>query len=118
MLLGPVFGALAAWSVAAVVAGGHVDLYGIPPAYLISLIVCAITCPVDGFLACVTPIWLRASLTAAVGAAVAVGVSFLLVALLGIKGLPLSLLIVLLIIGAVAAGMSSLFSHNYCSTRF
>jgi hypothetical protein len=36
--LGPVFGAFIAWSVVVVLAAGPVDLYGIPPAYLFSLI--------------------------------------------------------------------------------
>jgi hypothetical protein len=116
--LGPIFGSLAAWSVAVVMSGGPVDLYGIPPAYLVSLIVCAITGPVDGVLD-VTPIWVRAPLTAVVGAAVAVGVFLLLVVLLGIPGpMPPRLLSVILIVGAVATGMSSLFSHNYRAARF
>jgi len=108
--LGPVFCALITWSVVAVISGGHADLYGIPIVYLFSLIVCAITAPVDVLLSYVTPIQLRAPLTAMVGAAVAV----FLVAQLGNKGpLPLELLMMSLIVGATATGMSSLLSHNY-----
>jgi hypothetical protein len=119
VLLGPVIGAFASWSVVAITTGGPVDAYGIPPSYLFSRIVCAITGPVDGVLAYVTPIWLRAPLTAVVGAAVAVGVFLLLVVLLGIPGpMPPRLLSVILIVGAVATGMSSLFSHNYRAARF
>jgi len=114
--LGPVFCALITWSVVAVISGGHADLYGIPIVYLFSLIVCAITAPVDGLLSYVTPIELRVPLTAMVGAAVSVGVIFFLVAQLGNKGpLPLESLMMPLIVGAVATGMSSLLSHN-CRT--
>jgi hypothetical protein len=108
--LGPVFGALAAWLVVAVMTGGHVDLYGIPPAYLFSLIACAITCPIDGILDYFMPIWLRAPLIAVIGAVIPVGVFFLVAQ--GIKG-PWSLISLMMIVGAVATGMSSLLSHNY-----
>ena len=120
VLLGPVFGVLAPWSIAAVMSGGHVELEGIPPAYLISLIVCAITASVDGVLARVTPIRLRAPLTAAVGAAVTGSICLLLgVLLVGSKVLILwPLLILVSIVGAVATGMSSLLSHNYRAARF
>ncbi len=118
MLLGPVIGALASWSVVALTNGGHADVYGIPPSYLVTLMVCAVTGPVDGVLACVTPIWLRVPLTAIVGAAVAVGVFFFLAALLGFRGFwPPRLLSLLLIVGAIATGLSSLLSHNYRGAR-
>jgi hypothetical protein len=113
--LGPVFGAFIAWSVVVVLAAGPVDLYGIPPAYLFSLIVCAITGPFDGVLAHVMPIRLRAPLIAVVGAAVPTGVFFLVAQ--GIKG-PWSLIVLMMIVGAAAAGMSSLLSHDYRAARF
>ena len=116
--LGPVFSALITWSVVALISGGHADVYGIPIVYLFSLIVCAITAPVDGLLSYVTPIRLRAPLTAVVGAAVAVGVIFFLVAQLGNKGpLPLGLLMTSLIVGAAATSMSSLLSHNHSAAQ-
>jgi hypothetical protein len=108
--LGPVFGAFAAWLVVAVMVGGHVDLYGIPPAYLFSMIACAITCPIDGILDYFMPIWLRAPLIAVIGALVPVGVFFLLTQ--EIKG-PGLLVGLITIVGAVATGMSSLLSHDY-----
>jgi hypothetical protein len=113
--LGLVFGAFVAWSVVVVLAAGPVDLYGIPPAYLFCLIVCAITGPFDGVLAHVMPIRLRAPLIAVVGAAVPTGVFFLVAQ--GIKG-PWSLIMLMMIVGAAAAGMSSLLSHNYRAARF
>jgi hypothetical protein len=114
--LGPLFGAFTAWSVVFVMSGGLVDAYGIPLSYLFSLVVCAITGPTDGALAHVTPIRLRAPLVAVVGAAVAVGVISLLFVLLGSQGnepFPLGRLTFALIVGAVAAGVSSLLSHDY-----
>jgi hypothetical protein len=119
VLLGPLIGALAQWSIAAVLSGGPAELYVIPPAYLLSLVVCAITASLDGILASDTPVRLRASLTAAIGAAVAVGIVLLLgVLLMGGKVWMLwPLLIMASIVGAAAAGMSSLLSHNYCGAR-
>ena len=112
--LGPVFGALAAWSVVAVISGGHVDVYGIPPAYLFSLIACAITRPIDGILDYFMPIWLRAPLIAVIGAVIPVGAFFLVTQ--GIKG-PGLLVSLIMIVGAVATGMSSLLSHDYCAAE-
>ncbi len=112
---GPVFTAFTTWSVAAVMNGGNVDLYGIPMVYLFSLIVCLITAPVDGVLSYVMPIWLRAPLVAVVGAVVIVGVIFLLIVQSGIKSngsVSLGTLILPLMVGAVAAGVSSLLSHD------
>jgi hypothetical protein len=108
--LGPVFTTFAVWSVAAVMSGAHVDLYVIPPVYVVSLIACAITCPIDGVLDYFMPIWLRAPLIAVIGAVVPVGVFFLVTQ--GIKG-PGSLVSLTMIVGAVATGMSSLLSHDY-----
>jgi hypothetical protein len=120
VLLGPVLGPLAIWSAATVMTGQHVELDGIPAAWVISVIACVITRPVDGVLARDTPIWLTAPLTAAVGAVVAVGIFLLLGALLfGSKVLsgPWPLLILVAIVGAAATGISSLLSHNYCGGR-
>lgn len=120
VLLGPLIGALAQWSIAAVLSGGPAELYVIPPAYLLSLAVCAITAPLDGILARNTPIRLRAPLTAFIGAAVAVGIFLVLGALLsGVKVWVLwPLLILVTIIGAAATGSSSLLSHNFRGARF
>jgi len=120
VLLGPVFGVLAAFSVAAVmIAGYHVDAYIVPIAFFFSLIICAITGPVDGVLAYIAPISLRAPLTTVVGAAVAVGLSLFLWAQLGNRMVPPSLYsqIPIAIIGALCTGVCSLLSHNRRSHR-
>jgi hypothetical protein len=110
VLLGPIFGALAAFSVASVMNGARVDPYGIPIAFFFCLILCAIAAPVDGVLAYVVPISLRAPLTAIVGAAVLVGICFYLWTSVGNKMVLLSL-----IVGAITTGTCSLLSHNYRS---
>lgn len=115
VLLGPVFGVVAAYSVVAVMISGYrVDTYGIPIAFFFSLIICAITGPVDGVLAYIAPISLRAPLTTIVGAAVAVGLSLFLWAQLGNKTVAPSLYsqIPIAVIGALCTGVCSLLSHN------
>ncbi|NOJ42486.1 hypothetical protein [Bradyrhizobium australiense] len=115
MLLGPVLGVLAALSVVTVMIGGyHVDSYGIPIAFFFSLIVCAITAPVDGVLAYAVPISMRAPLTMIVGAAVAVGLCLFLGILLGSKMMPpLHMLIPIAVIGALNTGTCSLLAYYY-----
>jgi hypothetical protein len=57
VLLGPVFGVLAAFSVVTVmIRGYHVDAYIVPIAFFFSLIICAITGPVDGVLVYLVPV--------------------------------------------------------------
>jgi hypothetical protein len=113
VLLGPVFGVIAAWSMITVLMGGPIDPYGIPIAFFFSLIVCAITGPVDGVLAYVVPISLRVPLTAIAGAAVAVGVYlYLYGAPLGSKLAPsLHRLIAFALFGALNTGACSLLSY-------
>jgi hypothetical protein len=105
VLLGPVFGLLVAFSLKAVADGGYpTDVgIGIVIVFFFSLIVCPIAGTVDGVLAYVMPISLRAPLTAIVGAAVAVGLSLLL----GFRYIPIA------IVGALTTGACSLLSHNY-----
>ena len=120
VLLGPVFGVLAAFSVVAVLNGGYLgDLYGIPIAFFFSLIICAVTGPVDGVLAYIVPISMRAPLTTIVGAAVAVGLSLFLWAQLGNKMVPpsLSSQIPIAVIGALCTGACSLLSHSRRSRK-
>jgi hypothetical protein len=111
VLLGPVLGILVAFYLAG---EGHRDLYGVPIAYFFSLVVCAITGPVDGVLAYVAPIWLRAPLTAIAGAAAAVGLCFFLEILLGSKVTPsLRTLIPIAVIGASSTGACSLLTYFF-----
>jgi hypothetical protein len=114
VLLGPVFGVLAAVLVASVVAGVAFDVYGIPIALFFSLIICAVTGPVDGALAYVVPIYLRVLLTTVVGAAVAVGLSLGLWALFGNKMVSpsLSSQIPIAAIGALCTGVCSWLADN------
>ncbi|ANW04375.1 hypothetical protein [Bradyrhizobium icense] len=114
VLLGPGLGVLIAVSVVPIAIRGYAaDLYGIPIAFLFSLVVCAITGPVDGALAWVVPISLRAPLTAIVGAAAAVGLVLFLGAELGGMTLPLHTLIPIAVIGALNTGACSLLTY-YC----
>jgi hypothetical protein len=112
VLLGPILGALVAFSVATIASGGKHAVY-LPIAFLFSLVVCAITGPADGVLAYVVPISLRAPLTAIVGAAVAVGLSIFLGAQLGSKTMPsLHTVIQIAVIGALDTGACSLLTHH------
>ncbi|WP_213288872.1 hypothetical protein [Bradyrhizobium sp. sGM-13] len=117
VLLGPALGVLIAFSVVAIAIRGYVaDLYGVPIAFLFSLVVCAIAGPVDGVLAWVVPISLRAPLTAIIGAAVAVGLVLFLAAQLGGQMTPLHTLIPIAVIGALNTGACSLLAHRRSRT--
>ena len=105
LLLGPVLGVLIAFYL---VGQGYRDLYVAPIVFFFSLIVCAIAGLVDGLLACVIPIWLRAPLTAVAGTAIAVG---LYVFLLGIR--PLDKLLLIAEFGASSTAACSLLSHPF-----
>jgi len=76
-LLGPTLSVIAVWTIQTA-AGGYFDPYGVPIVFFFILIVGAVSGPVDGVLTYVVPIWLRAPLTAIVGAAAAVGISLYL----------------------------------------
>jgi hypothetical protein len=99
------------------VPGGYVE--GCAMLFFFSLIICAVTVPVDGVLAYVLPICLRAPLTAIVGAAVAVGLRLYMSTQVGNK-VPPSLypeipmeFIWAAVIGGLTTGACSLLSHNY-----
>lgn len=110
-LLGPVLGVLVTLFVATVANGGYPL---VPLAYLFSLVICAIVGPADGILASAMPTLLRVPFTAFVGAAVAVGLSVLLGAVLGCGETPsLLLLMPVAVIGALTTGACSLLAHNY-----
>ncbi|KRR29963.1 hypothetical protein [Bradyrhizobium retamae] len=115
VLLGPVLGVLIGFSVVAIAIRGYApDLYGVPIAFLFSLVVCAITGPVDGVLAWVVPVSLRVPLTAIVGAAVAVGLVLFLAAQLGGQMTPpLHTLIPIAVIGAINTGACSLLTYYW-----
>jgi hypothetical protein len=105
VLLGPVLGVLVAFSL---VGQGYRDPYGVPIVFFFSLFVCPIAGTVDGVLAYVVPISLRAPLTATVGAAIAAGLSVYL-----FGGRLLHTQLPVAIVGALAMGACSLLSHNY-----
>jgi hypothetical protein len=110
-LLGPVFGVLAALLMATAAREGT-PCYVIPLALFFSLIICAVTGPVDGVLAYLVPVSLRVPLTAMFGATVAVGLGLFLETLLGIGTSPPPTLIPVAVIGALSTGASSLLSHH------
>jgi asparagine N-glycosylation enzyme membrane subunit Stt3 len=115
VLLGPILGVLAAFSMVTVLFGGGFDTYGFPIVLFFSVVLCAITAPVDGVLAYVAPISIRAPLTAIVGAAVCVGIRWYLWSQTGNKMVTptLSSEFPIAIIGALMTGMCSLLAHNY-----
>ena len=119
MILGPIFGVLAAYAVLTVATGGYVELYGIPLVFFFTLIVCAITGPIDGVLTYVAPVWLRGPLTGIVGAVVSVGVAVALGLYMSRelgKSMvlpPMHEMIPIAVFGAFCMGVCSLLSHNY-----
>jgi hypothetical protein len=116
-LLGPVFGVLVALLMATAATGGA-PVYVIPIAFFFSLMVCAVTGPVDGVLAYLVPVSLRAPLITIVGAAVAVGLCVFLATLLGITITPpLRMLTPSAVIGALCTGACSLLSHHRRSQK-
>jgi hypothetical protein len=112
-LLGPVLGVLIVFSLMIAATGGPSDLYGYPIVFFYSLIACAITALVDGVLAHVVPIYLRAPMTAIAGAVVAVGVVLLL--WFGKMTPPPQTLILIAAVGALNTGACSLLT--YCFRR-
>ncbi|MGH6709850.1 MAG: hypothetical protein ACREEK_12850 [Bradyrhizobium sp.] len=114
--LGPVLGVLLAYYL---VGQGYRDGYVAPIVFFFSLILCAITGPVDGALARVVPVWLRVPVTtiagAAVAAEVAVGFQLYVSNHLGKPMVlpPLHQLISIAGFGALVTGVCSLLSHDY-----
>ena len=120
--LGPITVVLVAllreWIASGQIPGDYVE--GCVILFVFGWIVCAVSLPVDGVLAYVAPIYLRAPLIAIVGAAVAVGLRLYMEAELGSKtvappvyaGTPIAW-IAAAAIGAVTAGVCSLLSHDY-----
>jgi hypothetical protein len=109
--LGPVFGLFVTFSLKAVADGGYpTDVgIGIVIVFFFSLVICPVAGTVDGVLAFVAPIFLRAPLTAIVGAAIAVGLSLYL---FGSKLTPAYRQMPFAIVGALAMGACSLLSHK------
>jgi len=81
-------------------------------ALLLSLVISAVTGPVDGILSHTLPIGLRAPLIAFIGAAIAIG------PILAVGGKMVSPVVLLAFVasGALSAGACSLLSHNYRQT--
>jgi hypothetical protein len=108
--LGPLFGLLVTFTLKAVADGGYPTDVGIGIAivFFFSLIVCPTAGIVDGVLAYVVPIFLRAPLTATVGASIAVGLSLCLFGgSLTYRQMPAA------IVAALAMGACSLLAHNH-----
>jgi hypothetical protein len=122
LLLGPTLVVLVALSREAIASGRFPTEYieGCVMLFVFSWIVCAVAASVDGVLAYVTPIYLRAPLIAIVGAAVAVGLRLYLQAQHSSKaassslyaGIPIAVIVVAAT-GALTAGACSLLSHDY-----
>jgi hypothetical protein len=110
LLLGPMLGVCGA-ALVDVAAGRAVngDFEGAVMAYFFGLAVSAATGPIDGYLARIVPIYLRAPLTAIVGATIAVG----LILAMGRMMLPPQILMQFAITGAVCMGVCSVFSNAY-----
>jgi len=110
MLLGPVLGLFGATLNEVVARGGFRWEFGegAAMALVFSVIVSAVTAPVDGYFAHALSLPLRVPLTAIVGATIAVG----LILALGGKMLPQDVLMRFTITGALAMGTCSLLSHN------
>jgi hypothetical protein len=105
VLLGPVLGVLIVLSLMIVATGGSSDLYGYPIVFLFCLVLGAIVAPIDGALAYVVPIGVRAPLIAIVGAAVAAGLSLYL----GFRYIPIA------VVGALNTSACCLLT--YCFRR-
>jgi hypothetical protein len=111
LLRGPILGVFGVMLNEAVVKGRAINWdidEGTVMAFIFSLVVSAITRPVDGYFAHVLPVLLRAPLTAIAGATIAVG---LLLSLVG-KMVPQQTLMSIAIIGASCRGVCSLSSHD------
>lgn len=119
-LLGPTMVVLVAllreWIASGQLPGDYVE--GCVMLFVFGWIVCAVSLPVDGVLAYVVPIYLRAPLIATVGAAVAAGLRLYMESASKTAapplyaGIPIAW-IAAAAIGAVTAGVCSLLSHDY-----
>ena len=108
LLLEPVFGAWLHFVAPGGKLGGVFSEAG-AMALLLSLVISAVTGPIDEILSHALPISLRAPLIAFIGAAIAVG------PILAVGGRMISavVLIAFAASGALGAGACSLLSHNY-----
>ena len=111
LLLGPILGVFGTWLFEGIAGRGFNGEFGEGAviAFVFSVVVSAITGPVDGYFAHVLPIPLRVPLTAIVGATIAVGLFLYLVG----KMMPLQFPTHIAIIGALSMGMCSVLSHDY-----
>lgn len=110
LLLEPIFGA---WLHLLAAGGKFSGVFGEAgaAALLLSLVISAVTGPVDGMLAHALPISLRAPLIAFIGAAVTIGP----IIAVGGKMISPVVLTAFVVSGALSAGACSLLSHNYRS---
>jgi hypothetical protein len=113
LLLGPLLVALAVWMVAAAIAGRIDDSFiGVCAitSFLLTLPVSAITGLVDGYLARGLPALLRASLTAAFGMTIAIGLVLALFSMMFSPTVPPEVMN-----GALCAGFLLLLPMGLCS---
>ena len=112
LLLEPIFGG---WLHLVAAGGKFSGVFGEAglSAFLLSLVISAVTGPADAMLAHGLPVALRAPLIAIIGAAIAVG------PILAVGGKMISPVVLTAFVfsGALAAGVCSLLSHNYRSAR-
>jgi hypothetical protein len=110
VLLGPVFGVLIVWAMMIAATGGPSDAYGYPIVFIFSLVVCVITAPVDDFLSRFESIYVRAPLTAIIGATVA-GSLVLLLCLGEMPLLPPEMLFLIAAVASLNTGACSLLAY-------
>jgi hypothetical protein len=113
LLLGPSLVALAVWMVAVAIAGRIDDAFVAlcaTASFLLTLPVSAITGLVDGYLARGLPTLLRASLTAAFGMTVAIGLVLVLFTIMFSSSVPPEVMN-----GALCAGFLLLLPMGLCS---
>jgi hypothetical protein len=113
LLLGPSLIALAVWMVAVAIAGRIDDAFVAlcaTASFLLTLPVSAITGLVDGYLARGLPTLLRASLTAAFGMTVAIGLVLVLFTIMFSSSVPPEVMN-----GALCAGFLLLLPMGLCS---
>ena len=113
LLLGPLLVTLAVWMVAVAIAGRIDDAFVAicaTASFLLALPVSAITGLMDGYLARGLPSLLRASLTAAIGAALASGLVLTLFTIMFSRPVPPEVMN-----GALCAGLFLLLPMGVCS---
>ena len=112
VLLGPVLGVLIVWAMMMVATGGPSDAYGYPVVFIFSMVVCVITAPVDAFLSRFESIYVRAPLTAIIGATVA-GSLVLLLCLGEMPLLPPEMLLLIAAVAGLNTGACSLLAYAF-----